>query len=384
MRTRNQTGLSFGAKATSLRPPEPSAAFFVRGLFQLVHDGSMCLTIDAPAERASLSGDRYEDDDVERAGELVHPSDLADWKLNAEVMLRGTCHAPGGAPVTECPSHFAVGAWSKSLVVTGPRVWVDSLLGAVPSDLVAFTSAPIGWSAAFGGPGHAANPVGKGLGTQQLPNVEDARDRVRRKGDRPTPAGFGPINATWPARVAKAGKAYGRAWSKTRAPYFAEDLDPSYFHAAPADQQLEGFLRGDEAVVLHNLNATHAVLRTRLPGVRPRAFVRDVDGNAKEIALRLDTLSVDGDRAEAALVWRGLEPVRDALLEELAFALVVTERLDEPRAPADRYLAELEAFAADPTGAVTASKRALAELDAKIPAGAPATTDAAAAVAKRL
>ena len=45
-----------------------------------------------------MTSDTYLDDDAERAGECLYPSDFADWKPHAEVMLRGTCHTPPASP----------------------------------------------------------------------------------------------------------------------------------------------------------------------------------------------------------------------------------------------------------------------------------------------
>ena len=52
---------------------------------------------------------------------LVYPGDFADFKLGAEVMLRGTCHPRRAVP--ECEVAFAVGDRTWKLNVSGPRVW---------------------------------------------------------------------------------------------------------------------------------------------------------------------------------------------------------------------------------------------------------------------
>ena len=77
-------------------------------------------------------------------GECLYASDFADFKLHAEVLLAGTCHAPGGRPVAECPVRFSVGAWSKTLLVVGRRVWTEKVLGPAISDPQPFTTMPLG------------------------------------------------------------------------------------------------------------------------------------------------------------------------------------------------------------------------------------------------
>src|SRR5262249_5986185 len=86
-----------------------------------------------------------------------------------------------------------------------------------------FTKAPLTWAQSFGGPGFAANPVGKGYKARELPSVELPGDIVRSWGDTPAPAGFGPINPAWPQRAGKMGKEYGSAYRKERMPYYAEE-----------------------------------------------------------------------------------------------------------------------------------------------------------------
>ena len=147
-----------------------------------------------------LTSDVFADGDDERLGECLYPSDFADFKLNAEVMLRGTCHTPGGRPMTETGVRFSVGAWSKSLRVVGPRVWTDRV-GRPISDPQPFTRMPITWANAFGGPTYAQNPVGTGLDTPRLPSVESTAEIVRSRSDRPAPASLGPIHAGWPQRA---------------------------------------------------------------------------------------------------------------------------------------------------------------------------------------
>lgn len=369
LRQKNLAPVRFAAKVTSTRPPAPQACVVARGMFSLVQGGPMAPLLDPLGlPRGVLLGEVHADGDDERQGELLYPGDFADWKLRGEWMLRGPCFAPRGQPVRELPVAVQLGAAQKALLVTGPRVWVPGAFGDKPSEPQPFTEMLVALSTAFGGAGFAPNPAGKGLGAE-LPNVEDVRQRVTSRGDRPPPATFAPFPSTWPARAALLGKAYGPEYAARR-PYWPVDFDGSHFQAAPADQQLEGFLRGDEELVLTNLHREHAVLRTRLPGLRVRAFVDDADGRAREIPLRLDTLFVDTDEAAAYLTWRGLTDVRDPELRDLLFALIVAEPLAEPARPADEHLAALRAFVADPQGAEEqrrAMQRRVAEIADEIP-----------------
>src|SRR5262249_12454151 len=149
------------------------------------------------------------------------------------------------------------------------------------------------------------NPVGKGFHTPELPNIEHAGELLRSRSDSPMPAGFGPLSPHRPDRRAKVGENYGTSYRKKRAPYYADDFDWSYFNAAPPDQQVP-YLRGDEELVFQNLHPAVEVFRSRLPGLRIRAFANDLEGRFREVPMNLDTLLADLDEGALYLVWRGL------------------------------------------------------------------------------
>jgi uncharacterized protein YjbI with pentapeptide repeats len=365
MKIKNLTPFLHGAKVTSRAPPRPEMTLVVRARFHLSPDRPVEPLGTTFVDQGRLTADVLADDDEERSGELLYPSDFADFKPRADVMLRGTCH-PNGAPVTECDVRFAVGAWSKTLRVTGIRAWSDHHVGAVMSRPLAFSSQPIGWSRAFGGPGFAANPIGRGLLDDAVPNIELPSALVRSRGDRPAPAGFGPINPAWPERASKVGRAYDGAYRRARWPYYAEDFDWSHFNAAPRDQQLEGYLRGDEELVFENLHPRASRFTARLPGLRLRALVHDRADRYREPVMVLDTLFADLDREELTLTYRGLLEVEEDDLTCVRTILIASEPLAEAPRSVDEYRARLDAFARDPMGfdeKLTPEVRALMEHD---------------------
>jgi uncharacterized protein YjbI with pentapeptide repeats len=351
MRVKNLTPFLVGYKVTSRRPPQPEMTVIVRGTFELAPGQPLRVPEGLyPLSQGSLRADVFREDDEERAGEVLYPGDFADMKLRAEVMLRGTCHPPGGQAVRDCPVRFSVGAWSKLLYVVGPRVWTEGIMGASAGDPRPFTEMPLSYENAFGGPGFAPNPVGKGIATADLPTVEHAGARVRSRADRPAPAGFGPVNPAWPARAGKLGKEYGRSYQEKRAPFYAEDFDWSYFSAAPPDQQLEGYLRGDEEVSFQNLHPRAPVFSTRLPGRRIRAFVKDARGRFREVQMVMDTLFADVDEGKLFLTWRGVDPVLETDLLDVQTLLAGDEPLGDEPLPEQHYRDALDAFEQDPIG----------------------------------
>src|SRR6185437_1243133 len=127
MKTKNLTPFLVGPKVTSRSPPQVEMTLIVRGLFRL-RPGEPVAPLDGMMEQGALRADEYAEGDDDRRGECLYPGDFADFKRNAEVMLRGACHAPGGQAVRELGVRFAVGAWSKTLRAVGRRVWTESLV----------------------------------------------------------------------------------------------------------------------------------------------------------------------------------------------------------------------------------------------------------------
>jgi uncharacterized protein YjbI with pentapeptide repeats len=352
MRTKNLTGFPFGAKVTSRKPPQREMTLIVRGTFVL-QPGQPLVPAggsENPLAQGFMTAEVFHEGDDARAGECIYPGDFADFKLHTDLLLRGTCHAPEGRPVTECPVRFSVGDWSKSLRVVGRRVWSDAYGGAAKSAPLPFTKMPINWAHAFGGPGYAQNPAGKGVGTAELPNLEHPGDPVRAREDRLKPVSFGPINPAWPQRAPKVGKEYGKAYREQRAPFYAEDFDWTYFNAAPGDQQLSGYLRGDEEIGFVNLHPDAPIWSTRLPSLRVRAFVIDVEERFREVKLHLDTLFADLDKGTLVLTWRGLDKVKEDDLIDVRTVLVVAEPLEGPNETEAHYRAMLDAYERDPLG----------------------------------
>jgi uncharacterized protein YjbI with pentapeptide repeats len=358
MQIKNLTSFCFGSKLTSRKPPQRELSVAVRGAFVL-RPNEPVPPVDNKLE--PMQAEAFLPDDDDRRGESLYPGDFADFKLRGEVFLRGTCHAPGGRPLKECPVRFSVGAWSKTLRVTGQRFWSDGLLQAA-TEPVPFTSMPISYANAYGGPGYALNPVGKGYGTLELPTVESPGALVRSRNDRPEPAGFGPISSYWPQRSGKVGRAYGGSYRKERAPFYAEDFDWSYFNAAPPDQQLEGYLRGDEEMSFENLHPTVPRFSVRLPALRIRAFVKDDEQRFREVRMVLDTLFADTDDGRLFLTWRGLTPVREEDFRDIETLLIASEPLAEPPLAEAHYQEILEAFEKDPLG----MQAAIEDLDPRV------------------
>jgi uncharacterized protein YjbI with pentapeptide repeats len=329
----NATPFPFAALPGKIRPPDWSATVVVKTSFALVPGGPA-----APMpEPLPFMGDVYRDE--EASNDCFYDSDFAPLKPHADILLVGTCHAPDGKPTTACRIEFGVGGWSKALAVIGNRHWKKSLLMSSASDPEPFTAMPVNFANAYGGDGFAKNPVGRGYEKAYLPNIEPLEDRIASPGERPDPAGFGPINRAWPQRASKTGSYRGK-YMKERWPNLPDDFDFTYFNAAPEDQQFRRYPRGDEELRFENLHPKQANYRSALPGLRIRCFLSEKvkDGKRfREVPMNLDTLFVDMDKETLVLVWRGTAHVQSEELTEIEHALCVSELLKDAPAPAASY-----------------------------------------------
>ena len=370
MRIVKETPFEFGFLHWQIRPPEGALMVFLKGTFDLVHDGVCAVA----AEQSLIGGPLHWDDDPNQS--LRVDGDFAVLKPRGECHFVGHAHAPGAEPAGSLLAGFRVGAVSRSLAVFGDRTF--DAYGAVSAP-APFLRMPVRWELAFGGPGYARNPLGRGLAPVDtelgrrvlLPNLEDSAELISSASDRPRPACLGPVPPSWVERTRKAGT-YDQRWLKTRWPWLPEDFDFGYYLSAPPAQQIEGYWRGDEALGLQHLTASQSVLRSRLPGLRGRCFAEVRRGSSVEfveVPLRLDTITLDGDAAQCRCVWRGLlEGVGEKMTEVETF-FFLHEPLDEGR-PLDHYQQWLE----------RKKREALAE-DADLEAVAPPADDEPAAPA---
>lgn len=349
MRIFNQTSLKPAWIVAGLDPPRLSATWVVKGTFRL----TACGTATAMEEGDFPTGDQFFDDDPDRG--LKYDGDFAPYKPRTDVMLVGTCYAPGGKPAAACRVSLGVAGWRKTLVAVGDRAWLRGPLGESISDPVPFTSIPVRLQRAYGGPGFARNPLGRGHRLDVLPNFEDPKRRITSSSTEFEPASFAPLPRTWPQRTSRLGT-YTGTWLRERWPWFPHDFDWGHFNAAPLDQQFEGYLRGDEPVELENLHSVHARYETRLPGIRPQVFVVDGYG-VREVPLRLDTLWVDADEEKLVLVWRGALAIQSIKLADLREVHLVQTRLEERPAAWEDLTRETQRKAA-------AVERAKAEAEA--------------------
>ena len=286
----------------------------------------------APTQDEPAEVDQHWDDDAWKSVRV--PDDLVPFKARADVLVVGRAFAPGGKPVRSLTVRVVVGEVDKSVEVFCDRAFaLDGTLREGPR----FTSMPIAWEHAAGGP-ETMNPVGArldgqrdALGMLRVPNLQPPGLHITGADDFVPPAGLGPIAPFWPSRLARLP---GRlqAWDHRRwnlAPLPA-DLSPGFFDAALDDPQVDT-LRPDERIVLENLHPAHPRLVTSLSRVTPRASVERRGGAIAAFGMYADTLLIDTERGICTLTWRAQIPIMDP-----GDAQRVVVSTDPPRPPSRR------------------------------------------------
>lgn len=262
----------------------------------------------------------------------IYESDFAPRKPKCDVLLNGSCYAPGGKPASRVTVSLRVGSFSKSFSVVGNRTWKKTWFFVTSTKPVLFTVMPISYNHAFGGEDRThkdpakhktftANPLGVGFHDQlkgdlirgkPLPNTEALNEPIKHPRKSYKPMGFGPIGRNWTPRLSFAGT-YDESWLENGFPFLPADFKDAYYQAAPSDQQIE-YLRGGEAVELINLSPEG---RTRflLPTVPLPVVFFPRDGEKKETEAVIDTLIIEPDRERFMLVWRSSLPLRKNIFE---------------------------------------------------------------------
>jgi hypothetical protein len=257
---------------------------------------------------------------------LLAASDLVPRKPATDLLVEGRAYTQP-SDRTSVLVAIRLGPITKGVRVFGDRSWQRGLSGLVPSAPKPFESVEVTWERAFGGTdetaggaAHPDNPVGvgfRGKGSTlptagaPLPNVEAPAELLRSSGDRPPPAGLGPVQAHWRSRALHAGTMDDR-WRKDRAPFPPQDFDPRYWQYAPPDQILPRHLSGGEPLKVVGMTPD-GPLELALPRLAPAVVVgigvRDVAAPPGAC----DTVVVDSEKKAVTLVWRTLVDVHGSV-----------------------------------------------------------------------
>lgn len=266
------------------------------------------------AEQAPLTvADQYHGDPQSTSVRIA--TDMLPRRPATGITLNGHARSLRG-PVPGMPVSLRVGNLYRKVVVIGDRVGYANVDRPQPFEVM-----PLKWEHAFGGvdlshddpgqhEGHPDNPVGKGFIARRsrldpdavpLPNIEHPDQRLRKPGDRPAAAGFGPVAPFWLPRR-QYGGTYGDAWVRERAPLLPDDFDERFLQAAPAGLVADGYLAGNEEVEIQGMTQEGSV-RFRLEVKRPSLGLRLArKGVRAEPAL--ESIHFDTDQRLVHCTWK--------------------------------------------------------------------------------
>jgi uncharacterized protein YjbI with pentapeptide repeats len=303
---------------------------------------------------------------------IYYNSDFAPFKPSTDILLQACAYSPNAKPTVSCQIGVKVGNMAKHLMVWGERVWLNTTDGGhIPSDPIPFTRMPVHYGNSYGGPEFDFNRDGKGhynntsnseqsIVNHPVPNILESNTLISSINQLIKPVGFGPHRYNSAARMSMIGT-YDEQWLQKRWPWVPDDFQWNYFNSAPNDQQVEGYLNGDESLKILNLHREHAQLNTRLPGERVRLFLEqanvDNETDFREVSMNLDTLWIDLEQGKVTLVWRGIAPVNSPKLKEINHAYLIREPLAAPQQAVHQYAADMHEI-------LTRSDNEDAELDA--------------------
>jgi len=273
-------------------------------------------------------------------------------KPRGEFLAAGSCF-PASGPAPAGRVAVRVGPLFRELSVFGDREWMRGPSGLAPGPARTFSEMPLDWSRAFGGPGFAENPAGRGAGpvdapwgetVRPLPNVEDPAALVGLPSDAPAPASFLPAPLTAPSRLKLAGT-YGEQWKRERWPGLPDDVDMRFFNLAGPGQVLpDGFFAGGEAVAAEGMHPRLRVVEGRLPRKRVRLFVtrapdpeKPDEARFEELATRLETVWLFPAEERCAVFYRCAVETADDEHADIARLFVVVEDQDEAPKPIEFY-----------------------------------------------
>jgi hypothetical protein len=111
-----------------------------------------------------------------------------------EFLVSGSYFAPHSQTITGGEVMVKIGDREKRLFVFGSRTWNHGL----PSKPEPIVSLPLDYAHAFGGAEYDKNPDGIGYKDNLLPCIENPAKLVASPGDTPAPAGFSPLDPSWP------------------------------------------------------------------------------------------------------------------------------------------------------------------------------------------
>ena len=299
----------------------------LKGTFEIIPGEALRLIEDPEKIEDLIFADEYYGEP--NMSSIKKPNDLAYFKPNSDIFIKGIAHSKGNKPITSWPVTAKIGDLEASLEVSGPRQWVYqketkkwSLTDSEPC-----TEVELRYEAASGGSWEdgedsdlsGLNPIGIGCCKKSLldedepivaPQILGIGEDIPELGETVTSKGFGTITPSWDQRLHYGGT-YDQDWIDDQHPLPPHDFKYEFFNAAHPDLIYSGYLKGGEKVSLDGF-LSEGSLDFMLPvaDVELEIIFQKVPGyNVKPM---LDTLFIDVESMKAYLTWRVFLPIMES------------------------------------------------------------------------
>lgn len=294
----------------------PLVAPIIKATFDIAENGQLRFAKEQVP--VNLEGEYLGDPE---SSSYIYEPECVFTKLATDVVVIGDAVSNRG-PVSHLMVEISVGQLHKRIGVIGDRRWVKQSVGYAISDITPFEVMPLTYENAFGGwdrrhedPNlqgfEARNTLGKGFYRHDvdhfdlpmpLPNLENPDDLISSIKDRPQPWSCGFTLPHWQPRAKYAGT-YDQQWTEQRSPLLPKDFDRRFYSGASEGLVAEGFLVGNEAVVLKNMTA-NGQLAFYLPSARPPICKINTVDSTEYVKTKLDTIIINAKTMQLQLIWR--------------------------------------------------------------------------------
>lgn len=324
-----------------------------------------------PDQGELFDEDIYYDDDLTQP--VQFESDFAPFKPRTDVVFNGYAYAPDNQPQKQWQCGIKVERKDTSLLtkiinVTGEREWERvAVLGWRLNNPQPARKVSLRASNAYGGDyeenvpdkpdekkwksRYLENPAGCGFlhkkdktKIRKAPQIEYPDDPINSTTDNHKPAGFGWKLRHSASRIKKAGS-YDDQWLENDHPFYPKDFKESHFQGAPEDQQIKGYLKGNEKISLVYLLPNSRLQSFILPDYKLLFQYRIIKQENLLGTMNIDTVVIDTESEKLEdwrvyITWRSRTPAVPESTQTEAMMIVPDSHKAETEPEDDRDVAQ--------------------------------------------